>query len=643
MEKLPFAALGLSPDALKAVAKMGFEEASPIQTAVIPAILAGRDVVGQSSTGSGKTAAFALPAIERVDAKLRAVQVLILCPTRELAVQVAEEVGKLSFFKRGLQAVPIYGGQSYDRQFRALAAGAQIVIGTPGRVMDHMDRGTLRLDALKLVVLDETDRMLDMGFRDDIERILKAVPATRQLLFFSATIPRAIQDLISRYSTDPAWIKIESVAHNAPQVEQIYFEVDRRSKIEALTRLIDVHDFRYGLIFCSTKIMVDELDEHLHARGYATDRLHGDLSQMQRDRVMDKFRRRGFEFLVATDVAARGLDVDDLEVVFNFDLPNDAEDYTHRIGRTGRAGKSGRAFTFVSGQEIYKLQSMVRWARLNIRRERVPSLDEVEEARANVFFDKIRATLEAKEFKPHDRMIDRLLDQGHASTDICSALIHLLQGGAGAPAPAAGQRPKAAQPEADARPKPRYGGPLPHAAIPKPAMQRTPAKPAPAVAPAPIEPKKIKPPAAPKPVERVDPTALASNVATPSTPHPLNPSTLRPAAASTSQPFNPSTPASAVPPPRKSKYARQPRTGREPGMTTIRLNVGRAQLVTPGDIVGKIAGVTRLPAGVVGAIDIHEDHTFADVASAEVAFIVKKLEGLPLKDVTLAPSLAPKL
>jgi len=243
----------------------------------------------------------------------------------------------------------------------------QIVIGTPGRVMDHMERGTLKLDALRLVVLDEADRMLDMGFRDDIEHILSAVPPERQLLFFSATMPRAIQDLIGRYSRDPAWIKVESHAQNAPQVDQVYFEVDRRSKLEVLTRLIDINDFRYGLIFCSTKVMVDELDQQLHARGYATDRLHGDLSQMQRTRVMEKFRKRAFEFLVATDVAARGLDVDDLEVVFNFDLPNDAEDYTHRIGRTARAGKSGKAVTFVSGRELYRLQSMVRFANLKIR------------------------------------------------------------------------------------------------------------------------------------------------------------------------------------------------------------------------------------------------------------------------------------
>ena len=316
MEKRPFAELGLSPEILKAVDKLGYEEASPIQTAVIPTIMAGRDVVGQSSAVPGKTAAFAIPAIEKVDSHRKAVQVLILCPTRELAVQVAEEVGKLSLFKKGVHSVPIYGGQPYERQYRALAAGVQIVIGTPGRVMDHMDRRTLKLDALKLVILDEADRMLDMGFRDDIEKILSAVPDERQILFFSATIPHAIQELIKRYARDPAWIKVESVAQNAPQVDQAYYEVDRRSKIEALTRLIDLHDFRYGIIFCSTKVMVDELDEHLHSRGYAVDRLHGDITQAQRDRVMEKFRRRGFEFLVATDVAARGLDVDDLEVVF---------------------------------------------------------------------------------------------------------------------------------------------------------------------------------------------------------------------------------------------------------------------------------------------------------------------------------------
>jgi ATP-dependent RNA helicase DeaD len=581
MDKRPFAELGLSAETLKAVAKMGFEEASPIQTAVIPVALTGRDVVGQSSTGSGKTAAFALPAIERVEAKQKAVQVLVLCPTRELAVQVAEETGKLAFFKPGIREVPIYGGQSYERQFRALAAGVQIVIGTPGRVMDHMERGTLKLDALKLVVLDEADRMLDMGFRDDIEKILSATPEKRQLLFFSATMPRAIQELIKRYSRDPAWIKIESIAQNAPQVDQFYFEVDRRSKIEALTRLIDVNDFRYGIIFCSTKIMVDDLDEHLHARGYAVDRLHGDISQAQRDRVMGKFRERKFEFLIATDVAARGLDVDDLEVVFNFDLPNDAEDYTHRIGRTGRAGRSGKAFTFVSGQEIYRLQGMMRYAKLKIHRGTIPSLDAVEEARGNVFFEKIRAKLEARDYKSHDAMIDRLLDQGYASTDICSALIHLLQAGeGGASMPAPGR----------SAPK-------------QPLTTSTPAKSYSSSRPAPT----------PNPSDRSDPT---------------------------DQTDDDDEAAASSPATKKPKYDRPARTGREPGMTTVFLNVGRKQLVTPADIVGKIAGVTRLPAEVVGAIDIHQRHTLVDVAAEQADFIVTKLKGIKVKSVALEPAKA---
>ncbi|MBP7140968.1 MAG: DEAD/DEAH box helicase [Opitutaceae bacterium] len=561
MEKRPFNELGLPPEVLKAVDKMGFEEASPIQTAVIPLALSGRDIVGQSSTGSGKTAAFAIPAITTVDSHVRGVQVLILCPTRELAVQVSEEVGKLAHFKRGLHSVPIYGGQSYERQFRALAAGVQVVIGTPGRLLDHMERGTLKLDGLRLVVLDEADRMLDMGFRDDIERILSAVPGNRQLLFFSATMPRGIQEMIKRYSKDPAWVKIESVTQNAPKVEQVYFEVERRSKVEVLTRVIDLHDFRYGIIFCSTKIMVDELDDHLHSRGYATDRLHGDMSQAQRDRVMEKFRRRGFEFLVATDVAARGIDLDDLEVVFNFDLPNDAEDYTHRIGRTGRAGREGRAFTFVSGRELWKLQSMVRFGKLKIRRENVPSLDQVEEARTNLFFEKLRTTLDQGVFKRQDRLLDRLLEQGYPSTDICAALIHLLQGGdsAGddAPDPSGGRKP--------------------------------------------------------------------------------TPKILDKAAAQEREPGGREESVSHAPDP---KWSPPMRTGREPGFTAVFLNVGRKNRITPGDVVGKIAGVTRLPASVVGAIDIRQRHTLVDVSDEHLQMVLGKMKGIRIKGQSLAPTLA---
>src|SRR5215469_13760835 len=306
-----FSELGLSAELLKAIDKLGFEQASPIQAEAIPVLLAGGDVVGQSQTGSGKTAAFGVPAIEKVDPHLHAVQVLILCPTRELAVQVSEELHKLAAFKRGIRPLPIYGGQSYERQFEGLR------------------RGTLRLDKVKMVVLDEVDVMLDMGFQEDMEVILQGVPQERQTVFFSATIPRPIQELIRKHSRDPQHIQIQRKELTVPTVEQVYYEVDRRFKVELLTRLIDMHDLQLGIIFCNTKRMVDDLVDHLNAQGYSADRLHGDMSQAMRDRVMNKFRRSGLEFLVATDVAARGIDVDDVEVVFNYDLPYDGEDYVH--------------------------------------------------------------------------------------------------------------------------------------------------------------------------------------------------------------------------------------------------------------------------------------------------------------------------
>ena len=424
-----FSELGLSAEILKAIDKLGFEQTAPIQAASIPVLMAGRDVVGQSQTGSGKTAAFAIPAIEKTDAAKRVVQVLILCPTRELAVQVSEEVHKLALFKRGISALPIYGGQSYERQFYGLKQGAQIVIGTPGRLMDHMERGTLRLDSVKMVVLDEADVMLDMGFREDIEFILEAVPATRQTVFFSATMPRPIQELIQKFARDPQSVRIEQKALTVPTVDQVYYEVDRRFKIELLTRLIDIHDFKLGIIFCNTKRMVDDLVDHLEAQGYSADRLHGDMSQVMRDRVMNKFRKSGLEFLVATDVAARGIDVDDVQVVFNYDLPYDPEDYVHRIGRTGRAGRSGQAISFASGREVFQIRHIERFTNTRIHRSKVPTLGEVEEARANVFLDKLRTVLVSGEFKRQDHLIERLLEEGFVSTDIASALIHLLQGG----------------------------------------------------------------------------------------------------------------------------------------------------------------------------------------------------------------------
>src|SRR5437870_3897009 len=424
----PFSELGLSAELLKAIDRLGFEQAAPIQAAAIPLLLNGKDVVGQSQTGSGKTAAFAAPAIEKVEVAQRSTQVLILCPTRELAVQVSEEVHKLAFFKRGLHALPIYGGQSYDRQFQGLREGAHIVIGTPGRVMDHMRRGTLQLKALKIVILDEVDVMLNMGFRDDIEVILQATPRERQTVFFSATIPRPIQQLIEKYARDPQNIRIEQKAMTVPTVEQVYYEVDRRYKIELLTRLIDIHDLKLGIIFCNTKRMVDDLVDHLEAQGYMADRLHGDMTQAMRDRVMNKFRKSGLEFLVATDVAARGIDVENVQVVFNYDLPYDGEDYLHRIGRTGRKGRSGLAVSFASGREVFQIRVIERYTNTRIHRGKAPTAGEVVEARANVFLDQLRTTLKSGEFKRQDQLIERLLEEGFSSTDIISAVIHQLPG-----------------------------------------------------------------------------------------------------------------------------------------------------------------------------------------------------------------------
>ena len=428
MDKLTFDRLGLSPEVLKAVAALGFEEAAPIQAAAIPVLLEGRDVVGQSQTGSGKTAAFAIPAIELSVATERAVQVLVLCPTRELATQVADQVHKLAAFKRGLQALPVYGGASFERQAYELKRGAQIVIGTPGRVIDHLERGTMKLDRVRLVVLDEADRMLDMGFRDDIRKILDSVPEQRQTAFFSATMSPGIRSLINRYSREPVALQIEQKEVSAPAIEQWFYEVPPRGKFDALMRLIDFHAFRSGVIFCNTQRMVDQLADDLQAQGVPADRLHGGIAQAQRTRVMNKFKKAGFEFLVATDVAARGIDVHDLELVVNFDLPYDPEDYVHRIGRTGRAGKHGMAVTLVSGRDLRKIQFLERFARTKIRRGTLPTAGEIGEKRADALLSKVRTVLDEGTWRGQAGLVDRLLEEGVDSTELAAALFQILTG-----------------------------------------------------------------------------------------------------------------------------------------------------------------------------------------------------------------------
>ncbi len=590
MQKKLFTELGLSPELLKAIDKVGYEEASPIQSAAIPVLMTGVDVVGQSQTGSGKTAAFGIPAIEKVEGDLKAPQVLILCPTRELAVQVAEEIARLAQFKRGVRELPIYGGQSYERQFRGLQNGAQIIIGTPGRVMDHLDRKSLRLDKLKMIILDEADRMLDMGFVDDIRTILKQAPVERQTVFFSATLPKPIQDLIRTFTKNPTSVKIESKELTVPQIEQVYYEVDRRSKLEVLCRLIDLQDIKLGIIFCATKMMCDELTDHLIARGYSADKLHGDISQAFRERVMNKFRKRQIEFLVATDVAARGLDVDDIEVVFNYDLPHDGEDYVHRIGRTGRAGRAGRAITFVAGREVYKLQNIQRFTKSQIRREKIPSADEVEVKRVNVFFDTLRETLESGKYKKHDDLIDRLLSQSHSPTDIASALIHLLNSEQN-PEPIFEDRPQRPERGNDrgndrgfSRDDRQQGGNFGGGQREYPRYEGA----------------RVAPPAANRRERR-------------------------------EESFGTPMETDRGPSKRRKNMDNAEPLSHEPGMTRIKFNIGRDDGVFPGDFVGVIAGASKIPKENIGAIILQDHTTLIDIAESQLTSVLKKLNGIEFK------------
>jgi len=426
MTTLKFTELGLTHEILKAVEDLGFEEATPIQTLAIPKMMEGKDIIGQAQTGTGKTAAFGIPILEKIDAKNKAVQAIILCPTRELAIQVCEELKLFSKYKRGINIVPVYGGQPIGRQMLALSKGAQIVVGTPGRVIDHLERRTLKLDMARTVVLDEADEMLDMGFRDDIELILKSIPVDRQTVFFSATMPKEFLFLTKKYQKHPETIKVVSEKLTVPLIEQYYFDIREHQKLEALTRCLDMYDPKLSLVFCNTKKRVDEVTASLQARGYSADALHGDMNQSQRDRVMSKFRSGSIELLIATDVAARGIDVDDVDIVFNFDVPKDDEDYVHRIGRTGRAGKAGKAYTFVSGKDIYKLRDIQRYTKVNIKRANIPTLADVENIKTTMLLEKVKNALKEKDAEKYARMAESLITDEFTSLDVAAALLKIV-------------------------------------------------------------------------------------------------------------------------------------------------------------------------------------------------------------------------
>jgi ATP-dependent RNA helicase DeaD len=420
-----FEDLQLSKELLRAVEDMGFEEMTPIQARAIPLILEGKDIIGQAQTGTGKTLAFGLPILESIHPKVKKMQAIILCPTRELAIQVAEELQSVLRYKRDIVILAVYGGQPIDRQIRILKSGTHVVIGTPGRTIDHINRGTLKLDTVKTVVLDEADEMLNMGFIDDVEIILQRTPRERQTLLFSATMPKPILDLTRKYQKDPEYVRVVHKQLTVPNVEQYYFEVKESIKLDVLCRLIDMHGLKSSLIFCNMKRRVDEVVMHLEARGYPALGLHGDMTQPQRTHAMDRFKKNASEILVATDVAARGIDVENIEAVFNYDIPQDEEYYVHRIGRTARAGKNGLAFTFVVGREIYKLRDIESYASTKITRMSIPTLTDVEEVKTTVLLEKIKDIIDKGNIERYIQVVEPLLKEDYATLDIAAALLKM--------------------------------------------------------------------------------------------------------------------------------------------------------------------------------------------------------------------------
>ncbi|NBB29985.1 DEAD/DEAH box helicase [Cellulophaga sp. BC115SP] len=425
---LRFDELSLSQEVQQAVADMGFETASPIQSEAIPFILEGRDVIGQAQTGTGKTAAFGIPIVEKVIPFEKVVQGLVLCPTRELAVQVTEELKKLAKHKKGVWVTTVYGGDSIERQIKSLKAGANIVVGTPGRVIDLIERRALKLENVSKVVLDEADEMLDMGFREDIESILQETPEERQTIFFSATMSKPIMALTSRYQNDPKLVKVVKNEITNANIEQLYYDVKGKAKMEVMTRLMDFYSVKLSLVFCNQKKRVDEVVEELQLRGYAAEGLHGDLRQAQRTNVMSKFRSGVVNVLVATDVAARGLDVDDVDAVFNYDVPLDEEYYVHRIGRTGRAGKSGKAFTMIVGAERNRLREIMNYTKVKIDKGVIPSFSDVVGVKKGMFIDRVRGAIEEGDLELFEDVLQALQHAGYSTEQVVSALVKMNMG-----------------------------------------------------------------------------------------------------------------------------------------------------------------------------------------------------------------------
>lgn len=424
-----FDSLGLSAPILQAVQDVGYETPSPIQAQCIPTLLAGDDLIGQAQTGTGKTAAFALPLLSRIDSRGKKPQVLVLAPTRELAIQVAEAFQSYAHHLKDFHVLPIYGGQSYTQQLRALKRGVQVVVGTPGRVMDHIRRGTLKLDELSTLVLDEADEMLRMGFIDDVEWIMEQTPESRQTALFSATMPPAIRKVANRHLKNAKEIHIKTSTSTAKTIHQRFWQVSAGRKLDALTRILEAEDFEAMLVFVRTKLLTVELADKLSARGYACQALNGDIAQNQREKTVNKLKRGELDILIATDVAARGLDVERISHVLNYDIPSDTESYVHRIGRTGRAGRKGEAILFVTPKERRLLHSIEKATRQTIEPFRMPSTSDINQQRIARFKQKITETLEEQDLTLFTQLMEEYQQEVEIEPiQVAAALAHLAQG-----------------------------------------------------------------------------------------------------------------------------------------------------------------------------------------------------------------------
>lgn len=416
---------------VRAIEDMGFEKLSPIQEQAIPKLLEGKDIIGQAQTGTGKTAAFGIPLIQRINPELRKLQAIVLCPTRELAIQAAEELRKLSKYMQGIKILPIYGGQDISKQISALR-GVQIIVGTPGRVMDHMRRHTIKLGDITMVVLDEADEMLNMGFREDMELILGQIPGEHQTALFSATMPQPILEITNQFQKDAEHVKVAARELTISLVSQKYYRIKSQDKDAATVRLLEYYQPKLCLVFCNTKTKVDEVTEMLKLHGYAAEGLHGDLSQHQRDVAMGRFRNGSTTILVATDVAARGIDVDDVEAVINYDVPQDIEYYVHRIGRTGRAGRTGRSFTFVTAREVFRIREIEKYCRTKVEEKKLPGASKVLKAKADKYLEEAWQFHEHEDISLMKTYLERKMEEeGCDALELAAAMLKLQVGDRG--------------------------------------------------------------------------------------------------------------------------------------------------------------------------------------------------------------------